>query len=439
MIALILGAFFVLFLPLALLQLVPNFVTWMPYAVLLEVVGLGTTHFFITLAVYLRAENLDYFRSSRRNALIYVGVPLLIFVFFAGAEAVQLWPRVPWFTPYFFAFVRFCDFFHVGRQSAGTLQIWKRSARLPASWRLGEQVLFVGLSCLQWETFLLGGHFRADLQYALLPAVGLGVLFLSLVAIHVSFWRRTEHGRARWVPLAYLVLQATCAASAVYDTRLYLTALAMHYVEYHAIMAPRLFGAALSSTRLPSRAFGVLQQRAWLFYAALASFVIAFELRSYAPATSAGARFFVHAFDGIFLVHYFLDAFLWKFRTPHYREALGPLYFDPAPPIAQVASPPRRSLPWGALTGAMLVGSTALVASPRGFATSLQQRAIDPMHAANHLRWGAELAEQGELTAARAHLAEALRRDPADARAERLLRRVNAAIATPPASTPRSL
>ena len=71
---------------------------------------------------------------------------------------------------------------------------------------------------------------------------GLGwVLFLGLAVSHVRVMLRESSRPMRWLPLAYLTLQAACAASAVYDTRLYLTALVMHYVEYHAIMWPRLF------------------------------------------------------------------------------------------------------------------------------------------------------------------------------------------------------
>jgi uncharacterized membrane protein YgcG len=456
-------------LPLALLQLIPNFVAWAPYLSVLEVVGLGTTHFFVTLAVYLRAEDLDYFRSSRRNVLIYVAVPALIFAFFASSEALR-WPaRFPQAASYALLFVRACDFFHVGRQSAGMLQIWKRGRGLPERLRLGEQVLFVGLAAMQWQTFFGGGRFASDRASALLPAGALGAVFVWLFVEHARGALRAASARGRLLPLSYLTLQTACAASAVFDTRLYLTALAMHYVEYHVIMAPRLFRTPLSAGRAVDRAFGALRGRAWLFYAALGALVIAFELRSYVPASSAATTFLVHVFDGVFLVHYFLEAFLWKFRNPHYQRTLAPLYF--APPHDSVSDSDSDSESGsesesgsdsdsgsdsesgsdsdsgsGSGSGTVASGSRVLIAlretALAAFvaacvfaavqqsvgAADLQRSAFDPMLAQNHLRWGVQLAERGELAEAREHFAEAVRRAPRDVQAKRFLQWVEARL-----------
>ena len=31
--------------------------------------------------------------------------------------------------------------------------------------------------------------------------------------------------------------------------------------------------------------------------------------------------------SGIFVAHYFVEAFVWKFRNPFYKKTLAPLYF----------------------------------------------------------------------------------------------------------------
>jgi hypothetical protein len=36
-------------------------------------------------------------------------------------------------------------------------------------------------------------------------------------------------------------------------------------------------------------------------------------------------------FDGIFVFHYFVEMFIWKFSDPHFRKMLAGLYFTPAP------------------------------------------------------------------------------------------------------------
>jgi hypothetical protein len=32
-------------------------------------------------------------------------------------------------------------------------------------------------------------------------------------------------------------------------------------------------------------------------------------------------------FDGLFVFHYFVESFIWRFSEPYYRQTLGPLYF----------------------------------------------------------------------------------------------------------------
>ena len=82
-VALIFGAFGVLFVPLALLTIIPNWFAWLPHLFLLQVIGLGTTHFFITLAVYLDGAHLRHFASSNANRLVYFVVPIALLLLFA--------------------------------------------------------------------------------------------------------------------------------------------------------------------------------------------------------------------------------------------------------------------------------------------------------------------------------------------------------------------
>ena len=45
-------------------------------------------------------------------------------------------------------------------------------------------------------------------------------------------------------------------------------------------------------------------------------------------ATPSGSyTAFIAVFDGIFVFHYFVEMFIWKFSEPYYRQTLGPLYF----------------------------------------------------------------------------------------------------------------
>ncbi|HMI94243.1 MAG TPA: hypothetical protein VK509_22885 [Polyangiales bacterium] len=438
-IALIFGSFFVVFLPLWLLQWLPNFVAVVPYLALAHAVGLGTSHFFVTLAVYVSRENRAYFASSARNQLVYFAAPLAILAFFAWAEGSGLRTRDPLLAGYLFGALRFLDFFHVGRQSVGMLQLWKRpvAAALPSWSRRAENAFFVGMAVMQWQTFRVGGSFGTDDSSFTLPSSALFVLF---AVIALSYVRAVEKlgagaGRAPWLALAYFAMQALSAAVAVYDTRFYLAALTLHYVEYHVIMAPRCFGAV--PERVPAdRPAALLRAHPLAFYAVLLAVVSAFELRNHVSGPLTGStQYFVHLFDGIFFVHYFIEAFLWKFGTPYYRERLGPLYFGAAPDKAASAphappvlnAPARRASRWagGGLVGAGaligVLGLVQLLGGARQVAASVERRVLRPMRVENHLRWGAELLRGSEIDAARTHAQQALRDDPDNKSARQLL------------------
>lgn len=51
-------------------------------------------------------------------------------------------------------------------------------------------------------------------------------------------------------------------------------------------------------------------------------------------------------FDGVFVFHYFVEMFVWRFSEPHYRQTLSPLYFaakpQPSPRYAALGSPCRN-------------------------------------------------------------------------------------------------
>ena len=318
--ALIFGSFFAVTAPLIALRF------WAPESALLsqlmvaQAVGLGTTHFFVTLAVYLRAANLRYFASSWAQRLRYFGLPLAILASVAFVEALPLRTAAPQLATAFYFAIRFADFFHVGRQHVGMLQIWKRGAQLQDWTRSGENAFFVGMALLQWQTHFVGGQFAADQSYAILPACALLLLWLVLVAQYLPALARAQTRRSAGIALLYFSLQTLAAAAAVYQTALYLLSLSVHFVEYHVIMAPRSF-SSVDAGEARSKARSRWLQPV-LLYAGLVGVVLLFEQRNQVAATSLSTRALVHAFDGIFLLHYVLDAFLWKFRNPYYRQHL---------------------------------------------------------------------------------------------------------------------
>jgi hypothetical protein len=418
------GACFLIALPLVWARLSPNDSTLLPYLILAEAVGLGTTHFFLTLAIYLQPSQLQYANSSWSRRLVYFAMPVMILLSFAWLEAWPLRAAAPVAATYFYLAVRFADFFHVGRQSVGVLQIWKTPLKdaLPSWTRLAENALFVGLALMQLQTYALGGIFPSNRMSAWLPAILLGGLFLVTAVQYLVPVSARETRRAGLLALAYLVAQTLCAAMAVYATWLYLTVLALHYLEYHLLMAPRCFG---DSTAPRNGVLGWLR-RGGVFYGLLALVVVLFEARSFVVTESIALRFVVHIFDGIFMLHYVLDAFLWKFRNPYYRAQLYPLYFQKR----------LRPAPSGVSRRALRVAGTAIAvialafllapvrASMSSFANQFQKRVVDPLHAEEYMRWGIHYAQTGQLDDAAHQLTRASQLAPEDQRLKAWLRRL---------------
>jgi hypothetical protein len=186
---------------------------------------------------------------------------------------------------------------------------------------------------------LCGGHFDGSRwETRFLVGAELGLLLLVIAGFLVAA-KKVESKVALAAPAAYLLLQSASGALAIYDSSLYLVCLATHYVEYHVLMIPRCFYARLDSGSRVDRCFGRLRQNRVIFYLALAIFSGAVTLitwqtmgmvlayRGQAPASAY--RFLISLFDGLFVFHYFVESFIWKFSDPHYRQTLRPLYFAP--------------------------------------------------------------------------------------------------------------
>jgi drug/metabolite transporter superfamily protein YnfA len=142
------------------------------------------------------------------------------------------------------------------------------------------------------------------------------------------------------VPTVYLLSQAAGAALVLYRVEFYTVALAMHYVEYHLIMMPRCFSAPLDETSRVDGVMAWLRRHKPIFYAALLGLALWVTVWSLVWARQPDASR-IHAFgtlfNGIFLVHFFIEAFIWKFSNPYFRRTLAPLYFPSRPKAGEAA------------------------------------------------------------------------------------------------------
>ena len=358
-IAIIFGAFFLLCLPLAwLMQGATTNTSLVRWVVIVNAysVLVGYSHFAVTFSLYMSSRNLAYFRSSPKNVVVYFVIPIALMVtwFSLGYFGLNQPARSSsaTFITYLFWFAlvtKLADYLHVVRQHFGVLQLFKRHvpAPFPAWVRRAENTFFMVLLALQMLTFKGGldignlgaAYYNVHNPYTQVVTCVAVLLLVAILAGYAKMASAVTTGRRRTVllPLQYFLLQTASASMAIIWTPLYLAGLAMHYVEYHVVMYPRIFRAPLEGTSKVDRLSLWLRSHKPVFYVVLLaiSYLIAWNgMSRNAPATRDFAWFVTNLLNGIFMAHYFVEAFVWKFGVPFYRQSLGPLYFPPPKQVA---------------------------------------------------------------------------------------------------------
>ncbi|QJW95931.1 hypothetical protein [Frigoriglobus tundricola] len=323
----------------------------------------GMTHFVVTFALYARSENLRYFASSPGNRLVFFLVPVTLFVTFDLYHALRVGAVFPLIGVFVLAAVRLADFNHFNRQSFGVLQLFKARTGVktaPATKRV-ENLYFLSLTGLLYVTFLAGGRcpliqpggaltvapFAGDSYFpALLPLSAVQVVWAGWAvvatglfgAVLAGLWKAAGAHNGFGAAVAYVLVQTAAALMAAVYFPLYLAALAVHYVEYHVLMAPRCFRAALDPASRLDRVYGAVRSQPVAFYLlvlAVAGLVTlgaraGMGMMGHDPG-DAGRSFeylaLIAVFDGLFVFHYFVEMFVWRFGNAHFRRELSGLYF----------------------------------------------------------------------------------------------------------------
>lgn len=294
------------------------------------VVLFGLSHFFLTFTVYLHRDNRAYFASTPRRRTVFYIVPFAILVGVALYTGLGLSQRLVGLTAVLFLAIRAFDFFHLNRQSFGVLQLFKgRSGGRLEPWvRKAENVYFIALATLLLVTFLQPGmRFTATPPTLMLLTV-ITLCGLAILAGYARAWKAGASGRDLSLALGYGAAQTASVVLAVVWIGFYAFSLAMHYVEYHVLMKARWSRTRLASDAIPDRLFAPVRARPVLLYVmlfGLGTLYLALNEAGLEPRAQPG-HLLVHVFDGLFLFHYFVEMFLWKFREPYFRDSLGPLY-----------------------------------------------------------------------------------------------------------------
>ncbi|MCB9647870.1 MAG: hypothetical protein H6730_14870 [Deltaproteobacteria bacterium] len=341
--ALIFGSFFVFTLPLVLMEHAGAFDGWRISPTFVFVAVLGMSHFLITFPVYLNKTNMEHFTGSAKSIIAYFVAPVAIIIIVGGFYYLRAWERSAGIIGiagfWVFSVLRGLDFYHVLRQTFGVLELTKSQSKLtyPAHTKDVSRAFFMALFLMQYHTFVNDKAFTLDLVSGGLAAIST-VLFTWLMVVYVARYLRSapEDKSYALIPIAYLILQTAGAVMVVYRSMFYLASLAMHYIEYHILMQPRVFAHLQPNESVADRLMDWFKRNQWIFYLVLVGTSLFFYMGPRVfndfehPLGGKGWIFAVFVAQTIIAtLHFYVDALLWRFGNPFYRKTLGPLYFKP--------------------------------------------------------------------------------------------------------------
>jgi hypothetical protein len=328
---LVIGTFFFVTLPLAAYVLVGHrsagdaiFEGLVPQAYLAL---FGYTHFALTFTIFFSAANRAHFTSTRRNLFVFLIAPGVPFLGLMTWYGLALNERYRVANELLFFVITAFNYYHLTRQAFGVLQLFKGKAMraMPPWIRTAENLFLLSLTAQMLVTYTTDLHFDPSRTITWLVLPICVVLFLVVCAGYGMGIRAGCDRRQTLTAFAYLMVQALGAVLTIASSALYIATLAVHYVEYHVVMAPRVLKGPSDSR---DTTLALFRRAPLALYAVLAAAAVGLWLMIHAQRTytTGGPRFLVHLFDGIFVFHYIVEMSIWKFSDPYFRKALGPLY-----------------------------------------------------------------------------------------------------------------
>ncbi len=346
---LILGSFLFLTLPIAaVVLLVPDSpaLTW------LYVWLFGGTHIVLTLTIYGSRANRRHFTSSYRNLIVFVAIPLGLLGCYLAIRTLELGTTVPWLAVAFWAGLRLFNFLHLTRQTFGVHQMFKARTRaeFPAWTKRVENGTGLALVATLMLTHAAGGvcplltesSLELRIAWIVCASAAFGLYLASMVALFRS--QQSPNAPGCREAMLYFTLQTLGTAAATLYLPLYLAALAMHYVEYHVLMVPRIANQELDPTSPIDRGYGWLRTRPFVFLSVVlglsALVTTGMGSMDVGPSDTAAWGVLLTAFDALVAVHYFLEMQIWKFGDPHFRRSLAGVYFAKRVPASETDRQP---------------------------------------------------------------------------------------------------
>lgn len=293
-------------------------------------------HFASTWFIYLDAKNKEHFKDRYH---IYYVLPALIFVatVLIGLKSAAL----------LFVVIAIVSFYHVTRQSIGILQIYRaRNKEFDIREKYAEMCLlfvwgiyFTGSGAVNLPMFqtLLGTWLE-------LARVGVSVFLYAGVALGLYVLACTLRRKENSLPKLAFLLVSTClylpylyTTSLMIETQNFevatITSLIPHYMQYMGLvwLINRNKYAAGSVHAALNPFLARLSQNVVYILGAIMAYAALMGYLHYAGRAFPGllAALLPSIVAGLMMVHFFVDAFIWRFSNPHMREHVFPFIRRP--------------------------------------------------------------------------------------------------------------
>lgn len=293
-------------------------------AVFLNAFGLGDFHVGITWLNYFDRKNLEFYRSSRaKQTIYYLAPPLIIVLTTLGS----------FFCPFVIASIYMVwSIQHLVQQNVGLLLLYHNHGQNEAIVNRTLEVRSLHLAAIFFSLLFAQRIFFMQLaQFAIwkILVALVGIAFLAVILLYVRELvvqlRRGAYLNVPaflfWCLSIYFFMPFAFLGKNFLDALL--IANIMHWAQYIGIMFV-LVKRKYIKEQLKNLPFG--HPLMFFFLMGFGGLVL-LELARAIPQTAVNlppwlAQSLLSVVLGFGMVHYFQDAFMWRFREPYYRETV---------------------------------------------------------------------------------------------------------------------
>jgi hypothetical protein len=287
----------------------------------------GVPHYLSTLTFYLGDDNLRQYRL--RPIAFFAGPPLIL------AAVTCLWWVLD-LHPLIKAVLYTWNFYHVSRQSAGILNIYRQLNGGPRSERTLALVAILS-STAAMALWPVHGHpalvlMLGKIHPLVLPLLDQMCLAIAAASCIALAWRISRRAiRIRLPELGFLLTSLGLGLPYLWVDDLMLATLAMlmgHFIQYLALvwlLHHRKYAHAEGSAR--ERLLGLISRHPALLGVLLLVCGSVFWIGARTITSIEGRNAYVCLLLSTNVIHFYLDGLIWAFRRPEVRQSLAPHLF----------------------------------------------------------------------------------------------------------------